>query len=155
MSQTPTDVRGVLIQVSGARLLLPNASIAEVLSYASTEPLANAPEWLLGTLRWRGWALPLLRFAPLAGLGSEEARLGNKVLVLKALGQNPRLPYFALLTQGFPRLVTVSADRLGDDAEAAASAVVKRAVRFNDEAALIPDLDAIEQAIHTALATAA
>lgn len=155
MSQAQQDVRGVLIQVSGARLLLPNASIAEVLSYASTEPLANAPEWLLGTLRWRGWTLPLLRFAPLAGLGSEEAQLGNKVLVLKALGKNPRLPYFALLSQGFPRLVTVSADRIVDDADAPTSAVVKRALRFNDEPALIPDLDAIEQAIHTALASAA
>ena len=154
-NQTPADIRGVLIQVSGARLLLPNASIAEVLSYASTEPLVNAPEWLLGTIRWRGWSLPLLRFAPLAGLGVEEAQLGNKVLVLKALGGQTRLPYFALLSQGFPRLVTVSADRLLDDDGGPQAAVVKRAVRFNDESALIPDLDAIEQAIHGALASAA
>src|SRR3546814_9487856 len=42
------DIRGVLIQVGGARLLLPNATISEVLSYADPEPVENAPEWLLG-----------------------------------------------------------------------------------------------------------
>ncbi len=32
MSTPSHDIRGVLIQVAGARLLLPNATIAEVLS---------------------------------------------------------------------------------------------------------------------------
>ena len=42
----------------------------------------------------------------------------SDVVVLKALGGNPKLPFFAMLTQGFPRLVTVQADQLLDDAEA-------------------------------------
>ena len=56
-------IRGVLIQVAEARLLLPNATIAEVLSYADPEPVANAPDWLLGRIRWRGWQLPLVAFS--------------------------------------------------------------------------------------------
>src|SRR3546814_6423691 len=66
------DIRGVLIQVGGARLLLPNATISEVLSYADPEPVENAPEWLLGRIRWRGWQLPLVSFSRIAGLRSEE-----------------------------------------------------------------------------------
>ena len=65
MNTAVTDIRGVLIQVAGARLLLPNATIAEVLSFADPEPVANAPDWLLGRIRWRGWQLPLLAFARL------------------------------------------------------------------------------------------
>ena len=106
------DIRGVLIQVAGARLLLPNATIAEVMSFADPEPVANAPDWLLGQIRWRGWQLPLLSFARLAGIADEQGGLGSKVVVLKALGGNAKSPYFALLTQGFPRLVTVSRDAL-------------------------------------------
>src|SRR3546814_3742971 len=66
------DIRGVLIQVGGARLLLPNATISEVLSYADPEPVENAPEWLLGRIRWRGWQLPLVSFSRIAGLAEEQ-----------------------------------------------------------------------------------
>ena len=44
---TENDIRGVLIQVAGGRLLLPNATIAEVLSYAEPDAVAGAPDWLL------------------------------------------------------------------------------------------------------------
>ena len=72
------DIRGVLIQVAGARLLLPNATIAEVLSYAEPDPVEDAPDWLLGRIRWRGWQLPLVAFARLAGLADEARRPGQQ-----------------------------------------------------------------------------
>ncbi|MEN1960871.1 chemotaxis protein CheW [Luteimonas sp. MJ246] len=154
------DIRGVLMQVEGARLLLPNATIAEVLSYAEPEPVADAPDWLLGRIRWRGWQLPLASFSRLAGIAEDVGGLGSKVVVLKALGGDAHLPYVALLTKGFPRLVTVSRDALvadaGDgDAGAGAPGLplgVLMRVMLNDEAALLPDVDAIEGAIRGALA---
>lgn len=140
------DIRGVLIQVAGARLLLPNATIAEVLSFADPAPIDNAPEWLLGNIRWRGWQLPLVAFSRLAGIAREEGGLGNRVIVLKALSENPRMPYFAVVTQGFPRLVTVSAAALMTE-ESDASALpdgVQAQVTLNDDRALVPDLDQLE-----------
>ncbi len=154
-TQSP-DIRGVLIQVEGARLLLPNATIAEVLSFADPEPIEGAPGWLLGRIRWRGWQLPLLSFARLSGLAQEEGGLGSKVVVLKAMGGDAKLPHFALLTQGFPRLVTVSRAALAVEHQdgALADGVLVR-VLFNDDAALVPDIDRIEQAIRGVLAQAA
>ncbi|MFC3552364.1 chemotaxis protein CheW [Lysobacter cavernae] len=150
------DVRGVLIQIAGGRLLLPNATIAEVLSYAEPEPVAEAPDWLLGRIRWRGWQLPLVAFARLAGLAGEKGGLGSKVVVLRALGGNPRAPYFALLTQGFPRLVTVSRETLMvvDDHSVLPPGVQAR-VLLNEDAAFLPDLEAVEALIGGALAQAA
>lgn len=150
------DIRGVLVQVAGGRLLLPNATIAEVLSYAEPAAIADAPDWLLGRMRWRGWQLPLVAFARLAGLADERGGLGSKVVVLRALGGNPRAPYFAVLTQGFPRLVTVSREALVvvDDANAMPNGVQAR-VLLNEDAAFLPDLEAIETQINAALAQAA
>jgi chemosensory pili system protein ChpC len=150
------DVRGVLVQVAGGRLLLPNATIAEVLSYAEPDAIPDAPDWLLGRMRWRGWQLPLVAFGRLSGLANERGGLGSKVVVLRALGGNPRAPYFALLTQGFPRLVTVSRDTLMvvDDHNALPNGVQAR-VLLNEDAAFLPDLGAIEEQIGTALAQAA
>lgn len=158
-SSTPqTDIRGVLIQVAGARLLLPNATIAEVLSFAAPEPVAGAPDWLLGRIRWRGWQLPLIAFARLAGIADEHGGLGSKVVVLKALGGDPKAPFFALLTQGFPRLVTVSRAALAADDGALGQelpAGVQARVVLNEDAALLPDLEQVEQLIGQALAQAA
>lgn len=151
------EIRGVLIQVEGARLLLPNATISEVLSYAAPDPVDAAPDWLLGRIRWQGWQLPLVSFARLADIAEEQGDTRSKVIVLKALGGNPRAPYFALLTQGFPRLVTVSRDRLGFDAEVQSGLpeAVQASVTLNDETAWVPDLVRVETAINEALRAAA
>jgi chemosensory pili system protein ChpC len=155
---TQHDIRGVLIQVTGGRLLLPNATIAEVLSYADPEPVADTPDWLLGRIRWRGWQLPLIAFSRLSGIAKESGGLGTKVIVLKALGGDAKFPYFALLTQGFPRLVTVSPDTVVADDSAADDALpagVQARVLLNEDGALLPDLEGIERMIGEALAQAA
>lgn len=155
---TMQDIRGVLIQVQGARLLLPNAAIAEVLTFAPPEPVAGAPDWLLGRIRWRGWQLPVIAFAQLSGIAQESGNLGNKVVVLKALSDDPKLPYFAMLTQGFPRLVTVSREALTIDAEAGDADTLPDAVRMRvllrEDEALLPDLPRVESLIGEALQAA-
>lgn len=149
------QIRGVLIQVAGARLLVPNAAIAEVLSFADPVPVDNTPDWMLGRIRWRGWQLPLIAFSSLAGIEHEQGQPTNKVVVLKTLGGDPKAPYFSLLTQGFPRLVTVSRTALvaGDDARPPPG--VRMRVILNEDDALVPDLEVIEAMIGKALAKAA
>jgi chemosensory pili system protein ChpC len=150
------DIRGVLIAVSEGRLLLPNASVAEVITFSEPEPVDNAPEWLLGRIRWRGWRLPLLSFSRFAGWSQEEGQLGAKVAVLKALGNNPKLPYFAVLSQGFPRLVTVSKDNLAESHEIKELPLgIHSRVVLNDDAAVVPDLLSLELLIDKALNQAA
>jgi len=156
MSTTTTnDIRGVLIQIAGARLLLPNATIAEVLSFADPDPVENAPDWLLGRIRWRGWQLPLIAFSRLSGIAEEKGGLGSKVIVLKALGGNSKTPFFALLTQGFPRLVTVSRNALiAEEQHGDLPTGVRARVVLNEDAALLPDLEHVEYLIGEALAAA-
>ncbi|MCD9006697.1 chemotaxis protein CheW [Luteimonas sp. XNQY3] len=149
------DIRGVLIRAGATQLLLPNATISEVLSYSPPEAVPNAPEWLLGRLRWRGWRLPLVAFPVLSKQGDERADLTSKVVVLKTLGGDARLPFFALLTEGFPRLVTISEANLLDESDGDGDALpfaVGARVRLNDDVALIPDIDLIEQSVREALA---
>ncbi len=149
-------LRGVSINVSQARLLLPNASISEVISYSDPEPLEDAPAWLLGRVRWQGWELPLLSFPRLIGELDEGGKLGAKVTILKLLGGKPRLSFLALLTQGFPRLVTIRAEALEDVSEAHSPVPgVLYRVDLDGEPAIVPDLDAIETMIDLALPQAA
>ncbi len=156
MNAPQRDIRGVLIAVSEGRLLLPNASVAEVITFSEPEPVENAPAWLLGRIRWRGWRLPLLSFSRFAGWSEEEGQLGAKVAVLKALGGNPKLPYFAVLSQGFPRLVTVSRAALAESHDIKELPLgIHSKVVLNDDAAVVPDLVSLELLIDKALNQAA
>jgi len=152
----PRDIRGVLITVTQGRLLLPNASVAEIITYSEPEPVENAPDWLLGRVRWRGWRLPLLSFSRLAGWSTEDGQMGAKVAVLKALGNNPKLPFFAVLSQGFPRLVTVAKTALVESHDMKQLPLgVHSRVTLNDDPASVPDLMSIELLIQKALSKAA
>ncbi len=155
MNAPQRDIRGVLINVNQGRLLLPNASVAEVITFSDPEPVENSPSWMLGQIRWRGWRLPLLSFSRFAGWSDEEGQIGAKVVVLKALGGNPKLPYFAVLSQGFPRLVTVAASVLQQTSSGEQAAGIHSTVRLNDDDASVPDLLGLESLIQKALDQAA
>ncbi|MCX7556548.1 chemotaxis protein CheW [Xanthomonadaceae bacterium JHOS43] len=146
-SSLSQDIRGVMISVTGARVLLPNATVAEVITYSPPEHIEGAPDWMLGRIRWRGWRLPVISYARMIGTARDEGEFGAKVVVLKALGGNPRYSFFALLTQGFPRLVTVSRDALTQEASEQSIDGVLMNVRLRDEEAVIPDLATIEARI--------
>ena len=93
------DIRGVLIQIAGSQLLLPNAATVEVLSYADPDPVDNAPDWLLeladSTITYR-LNLPgaEVRIYSLDGHPVEPRDLGKEY----KLYPSPRARFKALLT---------------------------------------------------------
>jgi len=71
--------------------------------------------------------------------------LSVRVAVLKALGGNPKLPFIAVLTQGFPRLTTLNAELIIPTHDGSPlPAGVRAQVLVRDDVALIPDLEWIE-----------
>lgn len=141
----PREIRCVLVPIGNLRLLLPNATIAEVVTHSTPEPVAHAPDWLLGRIAWRGWRVPLVSFTQLAGTEEGDAELSVRVAVLKALGGNPRLPFIAVLTQGFPRLTTLNAELIIPTHDGSPLPPGVRAhVLVRDDVAMIPDLEWIE-----------
>ncbi|MGH8042691.1 MAG: chemotaxis protein CheW [Rudaea sp.] len=147
------EIRGLMIPVTGGRVLLPNATVAEVITYSTPEKIADAPDWLLGRLSWRGWRLPLFSFAMLSGGAKKESYTNAKVAVLKALGGNAKMPFLAMLAQGFPRLTTITPDLLiptGD--ESAHPQGVQAQVLVRDDQAVIPDMGQIEALVIQATA---
>lgn len=147
------DIRGVLISVSGGKLMLPNATVAEVITYSNPERVEGAPSWLLGRVRWRGWGLPIVSFSEIVGWPEEGATLGAKVAVLKGVGNHAKMPYFAVLTQGFPRLITITESELGERSarDAWLPDGIYSEATFHGDDCVIPDLSAVEAKIVAAL----
>ncbi|RZA36043.1 MAG: chemotaxis protein CheW [Lysobacteraceae bacterium] len=156
MASSNDEIRGVLVQSGEERVLLPNATVAEVLARVPVEAIANAPAWLPGHILWHGWQVPLVSLVELTGQGKDSVVASSKIVVLKSLTGGESMPYFALLTQSFPRLISVPRDGLLADAtEEKLPAGVQMRVLLGDEAALLPDLETIEVMIGDALAAAA
>ena len=152
----PHEIRGVMLPVTGGRVLVPNTTMAEVITFAHPSPVAGAPSWLLGRLAWRGWGLPVLAFSALVGTAADESTENARVAILKALSGHARLPYFGVLTQGFPRLTLIAEDMLLPDRNAGALPTgVCEQVLVHNESAWIPDLVAVENRIVEALDVAA
>ena len=156
MAYNKDEIRGVMIQVGQERLLLPNATVAEVLARVPVEPIDGAPAWLPGQIAWHGWTVPLVAFSRLAGLGEEAAARSNRVVVLKGMGGNESVPYLALQTASFPQLVSVPRDSLlADASEEDLPVGVQMRVLLGDQSALLPDLEGVERMVGEALAAAA
>ncbi len=155
MAHSNDEIRGVLVQSGDDRVLLPNATVAEVLSRAPVTLMAGMPNWLPGRIDWQGWDVPLVAFSRLTGQAEELNPEKSKIVVLKNLSGGEAMPYFGLLTASFPRLVSVPRDGLlADAAEEELPVGVQVRVLLGDETAVLPDMEVIHQMLEQALASA-
>ena len=144
------EIRAVLVPVEEDRkLLLPNAMVAEVMSLREVDPYDNADPWLLGKVTWRGWDLPLIDFAVLTG-GAESDALDKSynIAVLKCINSPDKMPYFAVLSRGIPKLQVVSRGdmQLHEDMMINHNAIASL-VSIQDETADIPNMNYLEQSL--------
>jgi chemosensory pili system protein ChpC len=139
------QMRGVLITLQGGKLLLPNTTVSEIISYIAPESVSDKPDWYLGAIRWKGYRLPLVSLSLVLGWPGAESSGGAKISILKALSGESKMPYYAILTQGFPRLVNIASDQLLDDPEH--NSALYYSAYLNDETVTVPDLEKVENLI--------
>jgi chemosensory pili system protein ChpC len=142
-----TEIRSVMVPISDAELLLPNASVAEIVAYSEPEAIDQAPDWLLGNVLWRGWQVPVISFGVLTERLEAEPVGGAKFCVTKSLISNERMPYIGILAQGFPRLVTVTESVLTEVPDSSSHIALAGKVIIGDRDAIVPDLDRIGQLV--------
>ncbi|HEB55313.1 MAG TPA: chemotaxis protein CheW [Gammaproteobacteria bacterium] len=134
----------LLIPLQEVRILLPNTAVAEVISYTTPESVENAPDWMLGNIRWRDEKVPLLSFERLSGIGKQE-HATRRIAVLNTLNGNPSVPYIALPIQSIPQLRLIQESSIVVTEKDELIDVVAASIDFLGESVLIPDLDALEQ----------
>ena len=62
MNDSPREIRGLMINVTGGRVLLPNASVSEIITAATPEPAEPAaPGFRLAQIEVTGPSRSLLR----------------------------------------------------------------------------------------------
>src|SRR5262249_13136865 len=115
MTERVNEIYSLLIPLVDGRLIIPRACVAEVIGFPSPSETTGAPPWYSGTVPWNGKAVPLVSFEGTCGQMIPPASGRTRVVILHALGARVEGGNFALVAQGFPRLVRVSSDVVRPD----------------------------------------
>lgn len=136
------EIRCLLIPTDGETLLLPIATMAEVVDIAELQAMDDTPPWLLGQIEWGNRQVPVFSFSALINgkdAGALSAR--SKIMVLKSLSDSARVPYLGLLLGNLPRPVVAKEDTLVSTGDEKKSLGVYSRITIDGQEAIIPDID--------------
>jgi chemosensory pili system protein ChpC len=139
------EVASLLMPLQGQSILLPNVTVAEMISACAVEQVDGAPNWYLGNFQWRELTVPLLSLELLNNEAMPSLHSRARFAVLNTTGINSDLPFIAILTQGLPRLARVSEDEISERENAENRPYDLMHVSWAGEYTLIPNIAAIEQ----------
>jgi chemosensory pili system protein ChpC len=144
----PEEIRSIVLATGAANLLLPNVAVAEIIGYQDPVPYTSPPPWLLGSVSWRGFPVPLVSLSmsnehPIEVAQSRHAR----IVICYTPSGNRTLPYVGIVATESPRLARLSPEVLEPTQVPAENPFVLHSLIYAETLAWIPDMDAIERAV--------
>lgn len=142
-STAAAEIRGLLLPLSDRFLLIPNILIAELVeSVRHVQPLADAPNWLLGLISWRDLKLPLISFEAAEDSQHVSGKMAY-VAIINALGGRDNCKFFAIALQGLPSALKVD-EHVDRDLSVEPGSLELSAVKMGSIQARIPDFQGLE-----------
>jgi chemosensory pili system protein ChpC len=144
MVQHAGVIHSQIIITETGRLLVPNTAIAEIVHYAPPQAAGDGPQWLLGTMEWRGLRIPVVSFERATGAEPEESGTSRRIAVMNGIYSGDALRFYAMVIQSNPSLINVSPANVTKHAGADRAKLQLQQVTVDDAPAVIPDLRALE-----------
>ncbi|CBL47261.1 CheW-like protein [gamma proteobacterium HdN1] len=143
-AQIPEQIAGLLIPMVGRPIVLPNVTVAEIVSWRKPfQGDVGAPAWLLGRLEWRGLQIPLISLELMGNADLDDALEGKRIAVVNSMGKS-QWPFYALAIQGIPRLVRVYPEEITQEEHLPERLPMVWQIAVNGERMMVPDLDYVE-----------
>jgi len=137
----------MLIPLQQHYLLLPNATIAEVIPMPRLNPASDKPNYWVGDCNWHEKQLSVIDLETLVESKAYDISDANKLCVLHGINENVDIDVYALPCYGVPQLIHLneSALKLAQDTEG--SDFLHYQIQIGNKVAYIPNLDRIEEAL--------
>lgn len=146
VEEISTVVRTQLLPLTDMNLLLPNTGIAEVIGLQTIEPIKKSPEWLLGMTSWRGIHIPIISFERANDVVTATDSKLTRIVVLNSLGTSKDLPFYGVITQGIPKLISVDKTNISTIKKPEINLpIAQQQTMVDDVSAVIPDQKQIEK----------
>jgi len=148
VSESQSIISSLYLPVSEKKLLLPNVCVAEVVDYQEPTKQEGLPDYYLGKVNWRGIEVPVVSYEIANGAKSVRKATSARIAVVNTVGgDNQKLPFFAIVTRGIPRLVKITEDSIKTSKKKKGPADAAL-VRVDGEDAAIPKIDFLESLAH-------
>jgi chemosensory pili system protein ChpC len=154
MAQHKQYIKSIILTLKNELVVVPNASVAEIISVQDVREVDDSPRWMLGKARWRGVELPVVSYEAAGGDDAQSVNINTQVAVMYSANddsEDKQYPYIGLAMHGVPHVSTFSRDQIKTDEHASSEhPMVAQKVRINGAAAGILDLFAIEEMLQQA-----
>ena len=142
------QIKCVILKINDDELLMPNASVAEIVPIKNIINVANKPGWLLGYLDWRGQSVPLISFEAMDNVRMPSLATGKvKAAVLFSIGDDANVPYMSILVQGSPTAVNVKAEDLVSNKDEITHPAIEDKVIMADGTYSIMNIEKLESIV--------
>ena len=147
MSETAsTSIHCMLIPLRENLLLLPNTTVAEIVSLPTIKPADHSPEFWAGLCTWRSRQIPIIDFEGLFDNSTADTDNASRLCVLNSINTAANLNFYGLLCYGSPQLITLNESIL-EAVDGPVQNFIHNYINIASTAAIIPNLDIIEAAI--------
>ena len=152
MSDSPEQIRCVLLKINEDMLLLPNSALVEVVPVRNIINVANKPRWMLGYLDWRGNSVPLVAFETIDGVRMPSlANNDVRAAVMYAISEDKKIPFMAFLVQGVPQVVSLADTDIVADATGVSHPAVSVKALVKGTQVSVVDMVKLEAIIKTVM----
>jgi len=142
------EIKCVILKINGDELLMPNASVAEIVPIKNIINVANKPGWMLGYLDWRGHSVPLISFEAMGNVRMPSLATGTvKAAILFSIGDDNDFPYMSILMQEAPAVVNVKEDEVISNKEDISHPAIENKVMIADSTYSIVNIEKLESIV--------
>ena len=155
MVQNTQVVKCMILTLRSENVLLPSASMAEILSAQGAVAVNDVPDWYVARMRWHGVDVPLVSFEAAGGEDAKEVNQNTQIaMIYTASDDDSRYPYIGLVVSGVPHAAEFTRNQIVTDPESLLEGsnhpMVAQKTRINGAAVNILDIDGIETMIKEA-----
>lgn len=141
----PNQIPSLIIPIEKGNLLVPNASVAEIVSYQheKNKNSPDWPDWVVGQITWRFLELPCISFDKIKESITGEPKIPTRVAIFNTVSEAFAPRFYGVAMTGIPRLARVTQeDIVEEDGEVHVLETLR--VQVNGESCCIPNLAALE-----------
>jgi len=137
------------VPLEGMTLLVPSASVAEVVNPSSLTAVPFSEPWLLGVVGWRTLAVPVVSFEALLGAPVPAGHAGGKILIFYPMNGRKDWEFYGVLATAEPRPQALDGSQpVVSEAELPNSSYIASGLKIANHSMFIPDLDALKKAFY-------
>ena len=147
--RSPSRLHLLEIPLEGAALLVPSATVAEVINPQNISPVPFSQPWLRGVIGWRTLAVPVISYEVLLGALAPADPLSSKIIILYPLSGRKDWEFYGLLTTTEPRPQSLDGSQpVAERSELPDSPYVAAGLKVDGRLLLIPDMEALQSAFY-------